>query len=353
MSDFSENRTENIGFTVDPETIQNTIRYTNQETTQDQKTNQETNQETNQTLICPICKNKYSSIQSLYRHKKTIHGIYEREKREKKDEKNCFHCKNCDKKYKSVQARWYHESKCQPAAREQTEKERIIELEKQIEQIKKKLMTTNRLDTRTFKAVNKILMDRSYRNQQNNNTNSNNTANITNTINNTYKIFSLGGEELATTLSQQVKRQILDSRLCSIEKIVEIAHCGEMNQFKNIIITNLKDNFAYKYDDQKKYFVTVSKTDLLEDLMNYRMMDIEAIYYELKDANRIDEKTKRLIQDFLDRMNSTDKPFYDNETKYDNFKTYKTDRIKILLYNNHDKISKDIALLINADAVDT
>ena len=70
---------------------------------------------------------------------------------------------------------------------------------------------------------------------------------------------------------------------------------------------------------------------------------------ELKSENKINEKTKKLIQDFLDKMANNDEPFFDNETKYDNFKSYKTNNIKILLYNNHDRITKDIALLIGDD----
>ena len=141
----------------------------------------------------------------------------------------------------------------------------------------------------------------------------------------------------------------MNSRLCSLEKIVEIAHCGEMNQFKNILITNLKDNYAYRYDDSKGYFITVAKNDLLDNVIINRVMDIEAIYDELKTANKINDKTKKLIQDFLDKMENKEIPFYDNETKYDNFKSYKTNRIKILLYNNQDKITKDIAIMISND----
>ena len=144
----------------------------------------------------------------------------------------------------------------------------------------------------------------------------------------------------------------MNSRLGSLEKMVEITHCGDYNQFKNIIITNLKDNFAYRYDDIKGYFVAVTKNALLEDVVAHRVTDIEAIYDELQTANKIDAKTKKLIQDFLDRMGNDDAPFFDNEVKYDNFKSYKINNIKILLYNNQDKITKDIALLISDNAVD-
>jgi predicted porin len=112
-------------------------------------------------------------------------------------------------------------------------------------------------------------------------------------------------------------------------------------------ITNLKDNYAYKYDDSKGYFITVTKGDLLDDIISNRVTDIQDIYDEYKTTNKIDDKTKKLIQDFLEKMENKETPFYDNETKYDNFKTYKTDTIKILLYNNQEKITKDIATMID------
>jgi hypothetical protein len=215
------------------------------------------------------------------------------------------------------------------------------EKNEEIIKLQKKLLNSKRMDTKTFKAVNKILMERSYRNSQNNNINSNNV------INNTYQICSVGNEELVNVLTFQQKKQILNSRLCSLEKIVEIAHCGNMNQYKNIIITNLKDNYAYKYDDAKGYFVTTPKNVLLDDVVTHRITDIEEIYDELDSANKIDPKTKKIIQDFLDKISNQETPYFYNETKYENYRSYKINNIKILLYNNQDKITKDIALLVN------
>jgi hypothetical protein len=144
----------------------------------------------------------------------------------------------------------------------------------------------------------------------------------------------------------QQKQQILDSRLNSLEKLVEITHCGEMNQFKNIIITNLKDNYAYKYDESKGYFIAMNKNTLLDNLVMVRLTDIEEIYDELKTANKIDERTKRIIQNFLDKMENVEIPVVENDTKYENYKSFKIDSIKILLYNNQDKVTKNLALLI-------
>jgi len=53
------------------------------------------------------------------------------------------------------------------------------------------------------------------------------------------------------------------------------------NNFKNIIITNLKENYAYKYDDKLGYFIAGNKNEICSDLINNRVMDIEAIYDEL------------------------------------------------------------------------
>ena len=296
---------------------------------------------------CSLCNKLYSSNSSLSNHNRITHGI------RKNNIERKYECRHCSKEYIFPQSRWKHELNCKTKQeielsniKEQNENLLKEKMEKNEEIIKlqRKLLNSKRMDTKTFKAVNKILMERSYHNSHNNNTiNSNNT----NTINNTYQIYSLGNEELINVLTYEQKKQIMNSRFCSLEKIVEITHCGGMNQFKNIIITNLKDNFAYKYDDSKGYFVSIPKNILLDDVITHRITDIEAIYDELQSANKIDDKTKKIIQDFLDKMGNEETPFFENNTKYENFKSYKINNIKILLYNNQDKITKDIALLVS------
>jgi len=250
----------------------------------------------------------------------------------------CIHCK---KEYNSKQSKWRHQKECKIKI---TELDRIKQecdrRGEQIKELQQKLLSSTKLDTKTFKALNRMLIERS-------NINSNNTINnITNNSVNHYHIVSLGKEEILEALTMQQKQQILDCRLNSLEKLVEIAHCGQINQFKNIIITNLKDNYAYKYDDEKGYFVTVQKNALLDHLITLRLTDIEEIYDELKEANKIDTKTRMVIQTFLDKMQN-EKPVYENDTRYDNYRSYKIDNIKILLYNNQDNITKNIALLVS------
>jgi len=297
---------------------------------------------------CTICKKFYSSKSSLWNHNKSKHNI--------KNEKLKNHqCSFCNKNYSCYQSKWRHQKNCtqqkliipEPIKHEiekiKEENERLKEDKKKSDEIirlQKKLINCKRLDTKTFKAANKILMERSYNHSYNNNTNSNNT------INNNIHFVSIGNEDLTNVLTEQQKRQIINARLGSIEKIVEIAHCSNMNKFKNIVITNLKDNFAYKYDEQKGYFVSITKHDLLEELITYRMTDIEEIYDELEATNKINDFTKKIICNFLEKMNDNEEPYTDNDIKYDNFKSYKKQNIKILLYNNQDKIAKDIYMRI-------
>ena len=301
---------------------------------------------------CTLCNKCYSSKVSLTNHNRNIHGI----KKYKLLPDN--RCQYCNKLFSCYKSKWRHQKDCtqqqqqsliipEPIKHEmekiKEENERLKADNKKSEEIirlQKKLLSCKRLDTKTFKAANKILMERSYNHSYNNNTNSNNT------INNNIHFVSIGNEDLTKILTTQQKTQIMNARLGSIEKIVEIAHCGNINQCKNIVITNLKDNFAYKYDEQKGYFVSISKNDLLEELITYRMTDIEEIYDELEATNKINDFTKKIICNFLEKMSNHEEPYTDNDTKYDNFKSYKKQNIKILLYNNQDKIAKDIYMRI-------
>jgi len=293
-------------------------------------------------LNCNICNKIYASKNSLYNHNKKFHTNIENEIIIKN-----YLCKICNKIFTSRQGKYQHEKICK------NKKETIHDLEiKKIElekikeenkliQLKIKLQSINKIDTKTFKALNKILMNRSYINNTVNNT-------INNTINN-INLISFGKEEIVELLTNQDKKMIMNSKYCCLEKMIELTNCGSYNQFKNIIITNIKDNFLYKYDDKLKYFVIANKLDTINELVNNRVMDIEVIYDELSTANKIDQQTKDIICSFLNKIQDDNIKFIDeNENiNYTNYKDYKINKIKILLYNNQDKITKDLALYFN------
>ena len=321
----------------------------------------------NKKYDCADCNKKYISYKSLWNHNKIHHNgikICIENKPEIVEENNTtieHCCRKCNKKYKHSQTRNCHEKKCletktsiefEVEKMKQTTLDKEVEVEKMKQETKRidvealklqiKLQGMKQIDNKTFKSINKVLKDRST---------INNTMN--NTIINNYhfpQITPLGGENVVETLSLQEKTMIIERKLCSLEKIVEVVHCGKYNMFKNILITNLKDKFAYRYDESKGYFITTTKEEVFDDLISNRMMDIEAIYDELSIENRIDVRTKKLIQELLDKMENGNVFVY-GDVEYPNFKTFKMNNIKILLYNNRNKMTNDIALLIGDDKI--
>ena len=308
---------------------------------------------TTEVYKCNECNKNYSCYRTLWNHNKKFH---ENRKTILTEIQNniTYECRICNKEYKHKESIYKHEKNCsiikQPSIELEVEKTKIevekmkqetIKLQEKMKQktikLQIKLQGMKRIDNKSFKYINKMLMNRGPINNT-----------INNTINNHYhfpKIMALGNENLLDSLTLQEKTEILDRRLYSLETIVEMVHCGSHNMFKNILITNLKDKFAYRYDESKGYFITTTKNDVLDDLVANRMMDIEDIYDELSTANKIDAKTKQLIQKFLNKMECED-IYIDETVEYPNFKSYKMNNIKILLYNNNDKITQDIALLI-------
>jgi hypothetical protein len=310
---------------------------------------------------CVSCKKDYGTYKNLWAHNKSHHnGIKTIKVAYTPDENDTlqFKCRKCNNVYKHTQSRHTHEKTCVGIVRTEIdvefEKCRAINLDKEKENLDKEKeilelkikLQSNKIDTKTFKAVNKVLKDRSTNNTMNN---SNNTISYNNNIvinNNFPNIVGISNGDVPSTITQLEKRQILESRKNSLEKMVEIVHCGDHDIFKNIVITNLKDKYAYKYDKEKGFFTTHTKVVLLDEVMMYRIMDLEAIYNELSTANMIDRRTKDIIQKFLDDLESDEK-YVDDTTEYQNYKSYKMNNIKILLYNNQDKITKDIALLLD------
>lgn len=320
--------------------------------------------------FCIDCKKEYKCYTTLWNHNRIKHDGIKTVKSslpepapvtEAKIE-TVFTCKKCPKTYKHKQSRYNHEKVCNgmtaPNVELEIENKRIIALDKEqillqtkkeVLELQLKIRNADKIDPKTFKALNKILMDRSANNTMtNSNVFSNNSNCNTQIINHNYypNITSIGQENIHLYLTPADKQQIIDSKRNSLEKIVELVHCGTHNEFKNIIITNLKDKFAHKYDSKKGYFTAVDKSVLLDELVACRIMDIEAIYDELSSANKIDKRTKEIIQKFIDQLESGE-AYMDDMVRYANFKAYKTNSIKILLYNNQDKITKDIALLLN------
>jgi len=292
---------------------------------------------------CKECVKKYASYNNLWIHNKKYH----KDKQTTMNKSTNFLCNYCKRTFSTKFTAKRHELKCdykEPTIiteiiNDNSSIDQILEVKnkeleiinarnKELElkiRLEQLLMEKCKMHPKTFSALNKILINNSI------NTNSNNTVN-----NNYYNIVGFGYENLVDVLTQSEKKQIMKSRFSCLEEIIKIAHCSNYKQFKNIIITNLKDNIAYKYDNKLKYFISIDKNEIINELIDNRVCDIGEIYDELIENNKLDETTVRLIKEFIEKINS--------DTEY---KTQQNHNLRILLYNNKDKIITDIGTLID------
>jgi hypothetical protein len=337
---------------------------------------------------CNICNKQYASQSSLCNHNKKFHsnnlllninnqnivaesnGFLCKSNGKIKSSNGSLNCKYCNKIFKSKQNKYEHQKKvCEPKFlskenieleqiklenekldKENKQKELEIILKKEeakILQLKLKLQQADKVDNITLNKLNKMLLKHNNRIK---NSNINSTVNSNNTINvqNNFKLVGFGKEEITELLTNNEKKLIINSKYGCLEKLIEIVHCGKYNQFKNVILTNMKDNYMYKYDDTKSCFVLGTKSEIMNTLVDGKLFDLDVIYNDLLEKNKIDEKTKNCIEDFINRIHNNDDKFTDIEGKqHEDYKHYKISEIKLLLFNNQDKITNDISLLLS------
>ena len=282
----------------------------------------------NNVYICNICNKKYQHRQSLSRHKLNKHKPNDTKiapndtkiapNDTKKHQNNIIKCCYCYKIFsrKSSLTRHVNFKRCKVKL-EQDEIKENLEFEKIKEQMKDDIMEILKkeckMHPKTLQKINKQLQ------QQNNSGNINN-GTINNNI--TYNIVQLGDENLSEILSKKEQIKILNQKHQSLNYMTEYIHFNKkFPQFRNIAITNLKDNLAHTYDKNKNKFIVLKKDELLNNVIEMRMLDIEDFYNNHQDD--LDFKTKTNIKKFINKMS--------NDDKYYN---YKKSDIKLMLYNN-------------------
>ncbi len=311
---------------------------------------------------CDKCNKMYSSYQSLWIHNRKFHNLQinnqsvisqSSSSHEIKIKPQIIYmCMYCKSEYKHKQSKWKHEKKCKENHNIKNEELllKLKEQEQEILKLKLKLQKSKKADIVTLKQLNKVLLERhaqylNYINNINNGTIYN--GNVQNVVNN-IQLIGFGKEhDILETLTKKEKKLIIDSRYKCLEKFIEIVHCGKYDKFKNIIVTNVKDNYMYKYDDDKGQFILATKDDTINSLIDNRMYELETIYDELLEKNKLDEQTKNIVENFINKLNNDDTKYTDEEGHvHDTYKKYKINEIKLILYNNQDKIMNDISLLL-------
>jgi hypothetical protein len=296
-------------------------------------------------IQCPVCYKEYSSQSSLCNHKKRIHIGINVPKVQKinnlgqNDEllvqninnlgqsealESCSNntCKYCFKKlscYKSLQR---HISICKAKnnlIKENQELKTEIntlkdessntkkELEILKDQIKDLLNTRNKIHPKTLqKMIN------------NTNTNSHNTTNTNNGTINNVNIISLGREDIPALFNTNEELEVLNKKNNALYHLIEKVHFNDSYpQFKNIFITNNRKNEAHLYDINSNKFKIVDKDEAINDIIEYRVCDIEEFYQEL--GNKLDQKAKDILEELFRERGD------DNITR---------DKVKLLIYNN-------------------
>ncbi len=326
---------------------------------------------------CYKCDKIYSSSSSLCNHNKKFHNIHininqplstknqlisTKNQPQIYENKTCkYNCRYCFKNYDKIQSRWKHEQKCKEKYNEQTTIKKLeLELkikEQEIIKLKLEIQKSNKTDITTVNQINKLLIERDKQYQQYiniNNGNINNGNIYNNNIVNNIQLIGFGKEEnIVDKLSNKEKKLILNSRYKSLEKLVEIVHCGKYNEFKNILVTNANNNYMYKFDSNKNQFILSTKEETLNNIVDNRIYDLETIYDSFLEENKIDETTKNIIEKFINKINNDDSKYTDDDGNiHDTYKHYKVEQIKLILYNNKDMMINDITLLLTTSDVD-
>jgi hypothetical protein len=231
-------------------------------------------------IRCNLCNKSYSSKSSLCNHNKKFHSINEIKNSDNilkssdnilknsdnilnnVQSKKIYKCRICNNIFNNIKTRWSHEQKCKTKSNQDTLKEKELELELQIKKeeakikkeeadilrLKLKLQNSDKIENITLRKLNKLLKVHNTR-IKNSTVNSHNNIQNNNYITNNFQLIGFGKEEdLQQILTNKEKKMIVNAKFCALDKLIEIVHCGKYNQFKNIILTNMKDNYIYKYD---------------------------------------------------------------------------------------------------------
>jgi len=281
---------------------------------------------------CNICNKNYTSKNSIGNHNRKYHPKMSCSEPEMSismsilshnEPKILFKCEFCERDYKHIQSKNRHQKKCTLIYKNKCEKleKENYELkemfQKQVNELKKQLMDMmNKKCKMHHKTFNKI------KNQLNNQYN-----------NCTFNIVQLGQEDLVNTLSNKEQLKVLNKKYQSLNYLVDYIHCNEkFPEFNNVIITNLQNNIAYLYDKNKNKFIAKKKEDIIDDIIYYRMSDLEE-FYDIH-LDNLDDKTKGVINDVINKMEESDK-----------FVNKKKEEIKLILYNNKNDTINGINLI--------
>ena len=312
---------------------------------------------------CDKCDKYYSSIQSLSNHRRIKHcNLNVTKNVTKKCEKKIFvtknvtksnhtneniqECKYCYKVLANRHSKWRHEQKCNLLNEniKLDKDEEIQELKKENAEIKSmliELLKRSKVHPKTLEKINKNLI-------KNINGNSNNVNINSGTVNN-INIIKFGNENINQILNQKEKLKILEARFLSLEESIKRIHFNDARpEYQNILITNLRDDLAYVFDGEK--FVTTKKNKSITELIDNHIDSIEISLEEYKE--KLNPKVVQKLEELIEKINDDYTEMIvenNNNKKFQNYKLYKIDQVKDLIYDEskHIKNNKKIIQILS------
>jgi hypothetical protein len=267
------------------------------------------------TYRCSLCKKYYKTKITLNKHIKLIH-----ESRVCEEEKSV--CEYCKKEFLSSKNMKRHFDTCK------VKKHIITKLAEENEKLKLDMIAKEEEFKKDMAELKKMMTDLLNKNckmhyktlQKINNSAGRDLNN--GVINNTINIMALGHENIDDVLTKTDKLTILNKKENALPYMIELVHFNDnFPQFKNIAITNMRTTFAHVYDSVNKVFKMVDKDELVEELIDYRVCDIEDYYLQYK--NELEKPVRDKIEELIEHRGENE------ATK---------GKIKLLLFNNRHKI---------------
>jgi len=244
---------------------------------------------------------------------------------------NIFECKYCKKNLFNRQSRWRHEQKCINSNNNE-----IIELKKENAEIKSmlaELLKSSKIHPKTLQKINKNLIN-----------GNNNTLN-SGTVNN-IQIVKFGSEDIKSILSTKEIKNILNCRYKAIEESIKKVHFNDDRpEYRNIYITNLRDNIAYVYNGNK--FEAVQKHSIINQLIDQHMNNIEVSLEDYK--NKLPERTIEILDKLIEKLQDDHTSMIDEENnkEFKNYRLFKINEVKLMIYNETGNNTEVIKLKYN------
>jgi len=257
---------------------------------------------------CNVCVKDYSSYKSLWNHIKKFHKTQSAESQlnvsvksaeSKQQFKTVLDCKYCNKSYNHKQSRWRHEKIC--------------------------------------KIKNTAIIKQESKETKETNITNNINKGVINNNNNTTNIIKFGSEDIINILTKKQIAKILNSRYQAIEESIRTVHFNKsLPEYQNIKIKNLRSNMALVHDGEN--FNAQNQYNTVYELIDNHVYVITQLLEEAKIS--ISEKTVEKLGELIAKLEDDYNKFIDESTnrKYKNYKDYKIDNVKTMIYNEGNKV---------------